>query len=97
LRYRLCYDELIYGQEHSRIFRGSTWSVLCLEAEIPKSGGFMLSHVDTDEFRGQSEDFAAALTHSGRPVERMLFLGVNHFELIDTLGDAGLGSLFPDF
>jgi arylformamidase len=44
---------------------------------------------DTDEFRRQSDEFAAALKHTGRPVERMLFPGVNHFELIDTLGDAG--------
>jgi arylformamidase len=44
---------------------------------------------DTDEFQRQSDDFAAALMRAGRPVERMRFACVNHFELIDTLGDAG--------
>jgi arylformamidase len=43
---------------------------------------------DTDEFRRQSDDFSAALTCVGCPVQRVLFPGVNHFELIDTLGDA---------
>jgi anthranilate 1,2-dioxygenase large subunit len=45
LRYRLYHDESIYEQEHARIFRGPTWSVLCLEAEIPKPGDFTLTHV----------------------------------------------------
>jgi arylformamidase len=43
---------------------------------------------DTDEFLRQSDDFTAALERAGCPVERLLFPGVNHFELIDTLGDA---------
>jgi hypothetical protein len=145
LRYRLYHDESIYEQEHTRIFRGPTWSVLCLEAEIPRSGDFTLTHVgqipvvvnylrsgghterakllredhpgggapaqpwqnaeryktsfvvisaehDTDAFRRQSDDFAAALMHSGRSVERMLLPGVNHRHF----GRCRLGS-FPIF
>ena len=43
---------------------------------------------DTDEFRRQSDDFTAALRRVGRAGEHVVFPGVNHFELIDTLGDA---------
>jgi anthranilate 1,2-dioxygenase large subunit len=35
VQYRLYHDSSIYEQEHERIFRGPTWSLLCLEAEIP--------------------------------------------------------------
>ena len=29
-------DHDLYAQEQERIFRGDTWSFLCLEAELPK-------------------------------------------------------------
>lgn len=36
-------DEEIYREEQERIFRGPTWSYLCLEAELPEPK----SHVTT--------------------------------------------------
>jgi hypothetical protein len=45
IQYRLYHDASIYEQEHERIFRGPTWSLLCLEAEIPNSGDFVTTHV----------------------------------------------------
>src|SRR4051794_23500669 len=45
LQFGLYHDPEIYEQEHDRIFRGPTWSVLCLEAEIKKPGDFVVTHV----------------------------------------------------
>jgi anthranilate 1,2-dioxygenase large subunit len=45
VQYRLYHDPSIYEQEHERIFRGPTWSMLCLDAEIPNSGDFVATHV----------------------------------------------------
>ncbi len=33
-------DEEVYREEQERVFRGRTWSYLCLEAEIPNPGDF---------------------------------------------------------
>lgn len=33
-------DEDIYGTEQERIYRGPTWTFLCLEAEIPRPGDY---------------------------------------------------------
>src|SRR5262245_13514300 len=38
--YWLYADGDIYEQEQARIFRGPTWSFLCLEAELPKPGSY---------------------------------------------------------
>jgi anthranilate 1,2-dioxygenase large subunit len=45
LQYRLYHDPRIYEQEHERVFRGPTWSVLCLDAEIRNPGDFIVTHV----------------------------------------------------
>ncbi len=45
IQYRLYHDRSIYEQEHEHIFRGPTWSVLCLDAEIPNNGDFITTHV----------------------------------------------------
>jgi arylformamidase len=42
---------------------------------------------DTDEFRRQSEEFAAALAKAGRLQRVVRFPGVNHFELMEKYGD----------
>ena len=36
----LHHDEELYALEMERIFRGPTWSYLCLEAEIPNPGDY---------------------------------------------------------
>lgn len=42
---------------------------------------------DTDEFQRQSREFAAALAKAGRLSSLMRVPGVNHFELMERLGD----------
>ncbi len=38
-------DEEIYREEQARIFRGATWSYLCLEAELPEPHSFITTFV----------------------------------------------------
>ena len=38
-------DEEVYREEQRRIFRGPTWSYLCLEAEIPQPKDFVTTFV----------------------------------------------------
>jgi phenylpropionate dioxygenase-like ring-hydroxylating dioxygenase large terminal subunit len=38
-------DQDIYAGEQARIFRGPTWSYLCLEAELPEPGSFLTTFV----------------------------------------------------
>jgi phenylpropionate dioxygenase-like ring-hydroxylating dioxygenase large terminal subunit len=38
-------DEEVYRLEQERIFRGATWSYLCLEAELPEPGSFVTTFV----------------------------------------------------
>ena len=38
-------DEDTYRREQERIFRGPTWSYLCLEAELPQPGSFLTTFV----------------------------------------------------
>jgi anthranilate 1,2-dioxygenase large subunit/terephthalate 1,2-dioxygenase oxygenase component alpha subunit len=38
-------DQDIYDREQARIFRGATWSYLCLDAELPEPGSFLTTFV----------------------------------------------------
>jgi anthranilate 1,2-dioxygenase large subunit/terephthalate 1,2-dioxygenase oxygenase component alpha subunit len=38
-------DQDIYDREQARIFRGATWSYLCLGAELPEPGSFLTTFV----------------------------------------------------
>jgi anthranilate 1,2-dioxygenase large subunit/terephthalate 1,2-dioxygenase oxygenase component alpha subunit len=38
-------DEDVYREELERIWRGNTWSYLCLEAELPEPTSFITTHV----------------------------------------------------
>jgi phenylpropionate dioxygenase-like ring-hydroxylating dioxygenase large terminal subunit len=38
-------DEDVYAEEQERIFRGPTWSYLCLEAELPEPQSFLTTFV----------------------------------------------------
>jgi len=38
-------DEAIYREEQAKIFRGDTWSYLCLEAELPQPKSFITTFV----------------------------------------------------
>jgi phenylpropionate dioxygenase-like ring-hydroxylating dioxygenase large terminal subunit len=43
--YWLYTDRDLYAQEQERIFRGNTWTFLCLEAELPTPNSFKLSNL----------------------------------------------------
>src|ERR1700748_2260108 len=43
--YWLYTDRELYAQEQERIFRGNTWTFLCLEAELPTPNSFRLSNL----------------------------------------------------
>ncbi len=38
-------DQDIYAEEQARIWRGDTWSYLCLEAELPDPGSFLTTFI----------------------------------------------------
>jgi anthranilate 1,2-dioxygenase large subunit len=38
-------DRDLYAEEQERIFRGDTWTFLCLEAELPKPNSFRASNL----------------------------------------------------
>ena len=43
--YWLYSDRDLYAEEQERIFRGNTWTFLCLEAELPKPSSFRVSNL----------------------------------------------------
>ncbi|MES2192477.1 MAG: alpha/beta hydrolase [Pseudomonadota bacterium] len=45
--------------------------------------------LETPEFLRHSHDFAAAVAAAGKPVQLLVAGGLNHFEIIETLADAG--------
>jgi arylformamidase len=40
---------------------------------------------ETPEFQRQSRDFAAAVKAAGKPVQLLVGMGYNHFEMLETL------------
>ena len=76
--YRLYHDTEIYALEQERIFRGSAWSFLGLEAEIPEPGDCRASYVgetpiifNRDE-TGTVKAFVNRCAHRGALVRREL-------------------------
>ncbi len=69
-------DEEVYQEEQSRIFRGRTWSYLCLEAEIPAPGDFRTTFIgDTPIVVNRARDgalhaFVNRCAHRGATVRR---------------------------
>jgi phenylpropionate dioxygenase-like ring-hydroxylating dioxygenase large terminal subunit len=43
--YRLYSDRELYAEEQERIFRGDTWTFLCLEVELPTPSSFRVSNL----------------------------------------------------
>jgi len=76
LQYRLYHDPEIYEQEHDKVFRGPTWSVLCLEAEIKNAGDFVVTHVGqipivvTRTKTGHVSAFVNRCAHRGAEIVR---------------------------
>jgi len=64
-------DQDLYVQEMERIFRGDTWSFLCLEAELPKPNTFRTSNlgdmsvVVTRDAEGKIHAFENRCAHRG--------------------------------
>ena len=76
--FRLHHDEEIYALEMERIFRGPTWSYLCLEAELPRPGDFRTTWVgDTPVVVSRDRDgaihaFVNRCAHRGAMIVRTL-------------------------
>ena len=74
----LHHDEALYALEMERIFRGPTWSYLCLEAEIPNPGDFRTTWVgDTPvvvsrDKAGAIHAFVNRCSHRGAMIVREL-------------------------
>jgi anthranilate 1,2-dioxygenase large subunit/terephthalate 1,2-dioxygenase oxygenase component alpha subunit len=64
-------DQALYDVEMERIFRGDTWSFLCLEAELPRPNTFRTSHlgnmsvVVTRDGEGKVHAFENRCAHRG--------------------------------
>ena len=64
-------DQALYDLEMERIFRGDTWSFLCLEAELPRPNTFRTSNlgnmsvVVTGDGEGQIHAFENRCAHRG--------------------------------
>ena len=77
--FRFYHDERLYREELERIFRGPTWSYLCLEAEIPKPGDFRTTLVGetpvvvTRKDDGDLAAFVNRCAHRGAIVRREAF------------------------
>jgi anthranilate 1,2-dioxygenase large subunit len=76
--FRVHHDEEIYALEMERIFRGPTWSYLCLEAEIPNPGDFRTTWVGdtpvivTRDKQGGLNAFVNRCSHKGAMISRHL-------------------------
>jgi len=76
--YRLYHDPEAYEREQERIFRGPTWHLLALAAEIPGNGDFRATHVgDTPVIVNRGADglvhaFVNRCAHRGALVRREL-------------------------
>ena len=76
--YRLYHDAEAYQREQDRIFRGPTWTYLCLDAEIPNAGDFRTTWVgDTPvvvnrDMAGAVHAFVNRCAHRGAIVRREL-------------------------
>ncbi|MBZ5876244.1 aromatic ring-hydroxylating dioxygenase subunit alpha [Chromohalobacter israelensis] len=69
--YRLYTDPQQYALEGERIYRGPTWNYLCLDAELPEPGSFVVTRVGetpivvTRDDEGQVNAFVNRCAHRG--------------------------------
>jgi anthranilate 1,2-dioxygenase large subunit len=74
--YRLYHDPAIYKLEQERIFQGPTWSLIGLEAEIPRPGDFRTSYIGevpivfNRDSAGGIKAFVNLCSHRGALVRR---------------------------
>lgn len=86
--FRLYHDPEIYQLEQEKIFRGPTWSVLGLEAEIPRRGDYRICYVGdmpvvfNRDAEGGVNAFVNRCAHRGAEVAREPFGRVADFTCI---------------
>ena len=97
--YWLYSDRELYAEEQERIFRGDTWTFLCLEAELPKPSTFRTSNlgdmpvVVTRDADGKLHAFENRCAHRGALLclhqqgERKEFACVYHNWTYDLAGN----------
>lgn len=86
--YRLYHDPETYRQEQERVFRGPAWSVLGLEAEIPRPGDFRVVYVGdlpivfNRDMEGRINAFVNRCAHRGAEIAREPYGNVKDFTCI---------------
>lgn len=86
--YRLYHDPEIYEQEQERIFRGPAWTVLGLEAEIPRPGDYRIAYagelpvVFNRDAEGRINAFVNRCAHRGAEIVREPYGNVKDFTCI---------------
>lgn len=76
--YRVFHDAQIYAAEAERLFRGPHWQYLCIEAEIPNAGDYVVGYVgETQVVTTRAEDgalsaFINSCAHRGAQLVRRL-------------------------
>ncbi len=74
--YRIYSDPAIFRREMARIFCGESWSYVCLEAEIPEPGDYIVTRIGnrsvviTRDQQGEIRGFANRCAHRGVKVCR---------------------------
>lgn len=77
--YRVFTDEAIHDREMDRIFKGSTWNYLALEAEIPEAGSYKTVQIGNTPVvvsrnpQGEVKAFVNRCAHRGATVVRQEF------------------------
>ncbi|MEA2778561.1 MAG: anthranilate 1,2-dioxygenase large subunit [Rhodospirillaceae bacterium] len=97
--YSVFESQEIFDREQQRVFRGPVWSYLCLEAEIPKPGDYLLCYVGDTEVvvtrkdNGDVASFVNRCAHRGSTIVRLPrgnidnFTCVYHHWCYDSSGD----------
>ena len=86
--FQLYHDLEIYRLEQDKIFRGPTWSVLGLEAEIPRPGDYRICYIGdvpvvfNRDATGGVNAFVNRCAHRGAEIAREPFGNVSDFTCI---------------
>lgn len=76
--YRVFHDAAVYAAEAERLFRGPHWNYLCVEAEIPNPGDFVVGYVGETQVvttrteTGALSAFINSCAHRGAQLVRRL-------------------------
>src|SRR5258708_33485007 len=87
--YSVYLDASVYRMEQEKIFRGSTWNYVALEAELPNPGDFKTTAIgdtaviDARDKQAPLHAFVNKCAHRGAPVCRSPQGNATHFTCID--------------